>query len=69
MMQDNEDICSLCNLSENNDPLVFNKNVEGTEINLRGRHAVEYQVKWRPEHSPRREDVKGYAEWKLYHYQ
>ena len=60
-MVKNEDICTVCGVSENNDPLVFDKNVEGTGINLCGKHAVEYQAGWRPEHAPITPDVERFV--------
>jgi RecJ-like exonuclease len=41
--------CSVhdCGISNKNDPLVFNKDVEIKGIHLCGKHAVDYQVRWR----------------------
>lgn len=61
-----ENRCNVCGMSKENDFLVFRKNIEGTEINLCGKCGIEYQVGWRPEHSPIEPNVGQFVLEKLW---
>lgn len=54
-----EDTCTVCGK-----PKVRNRNVENKGVDLCDECLVEYQTKWRPEHSPVELDVLRFVRWK-----